>query len=68
MSAPITAKNTDSTSKYPSRPLTYNDLLRTMSKERLILYINTRLDFMDERQLRLVLNFIKGFSYDTPEN
>ena len=39
-----------------------------MSKERLIMYINTRLDFMDERQLRLVLNFIKGLSYGTPEN
>lgn len=39
-----------------------------MSKERLIMYINTRLDFMNERQLRLVLSFIKGFNYDTPEN
>ena len=68
MSAPITARITDSTGKYPSRPLTYNDLLRTMSKERLIMYINTRLDFMNERQLRLVLSFIKGFSCDTPEN
>lgn len=39
-----------------------------MSKERLIMYINTRLDFMNERQLRLVLSFIKGFSCNTPEN
>lgn len=34
-----------------------------MTKERLLLYITTRLEMMDERQLRLVLNFIKGFTY-----
>lgn len=33
-----------------------------MSKERLIRYINTRLDFMDERQLRLILSFIRGLN------
>lgn len=62
MSAPITAKNTDSTSKYPSRPLTYNDLLRTMNKEKLILYITNRLDYMNDQQLRLILSFIQGFT------
>lgn len=39
-----------------------------MSKERLILYISNRLEMMTERQLNLVLHFIKGFNYDTPEN
>ena len=39
-----------------------------MSKERLILYISNRLEMMTERQLRLVLSFIKGFSCDTPQN
>lgn len=34
-----------------------------MTKERLLLYITTRLQMMDERQLRLVLHFIKGFTY-----
>ena len=34
-----------------------------MTKERLILYITTRLEMMSEKQLLLVLNFIKGFTY-----
>ena len=34
-----------------------------MTKERLLLYITARLETMNERQLRLVLNFIKGFTY-----
>ena len=34
-----------------------------MTKERLLLYITSRLEMMDERQLRLVLGFIKGFTY-----
>ena len=34
-----------------------------MTKERLILYINTRLELMNEKQLRLVLHFIKGLTY-----
>lgn len=62
MSAPITAKNTDSTSKYPRRPLTSHDLLSTMRKEKLILYITNRLDYMNERQLRLILSFIRGLN------
>ena len=62
MSAPITARITDSTNKYPRRPLTYNDLLSTMSKEKLILYITNRLDYMNERQLRLILSFIRGLN------
>lgn len=39
-----------------------------MTKERLIFCIAERLECMSERQLRLVLSFIKGFNYDTPEN
>ena len=39
-----------------------------MSKERLILYISNRLEMMTERQLNLVLHFIKGFNYNTSEN
>lgn len=34
-----------------------------MTKERLILYITARLEMMSEKQLLLVLNFIKGFTY-----
>lgn len=37
-----------------------------MTKERLKMYINARLDNMSERQLLLVLNFIKGFRYPDP--
>lgn len=33
-----------------------------MSKERLIFYITERLEDMNERQLNLVLHFIKGFT------
>lgn len=36
-----------------------------MSKERLIMYITNRLNYLSERQLRLILSFIKGF---TPQN
>lgn len=38
-----------------------------MSKERLIFCIAERLECMSERQLRLVLSFIKGFNYNTSE-
>ena len=34
-----------------------------MTKERLILYITARLEMMSEKQLLLVLSFIKGFTY-----
>lgn len=30
-------------------------------REKLIVYINSRLECMSERQLRLVLSFIQGF-------
>lgn len=32
-------------------------------RERIILHITSRLEMMNERQLRLVLNFIKGLHY-----
>lgn len=34
-----------------------------MTRERLILYINNRLEIMTDRQLLRVFNFIKGFTY-----
>lgn len=34
-----------------------------MTRERLMLYINNRLEMMTDRQLMRVLNFIKGFNY-----
>lgn len=36
----------------------------TPNKDRLIEYINARLAMMTEKQLRLVLGFIKGFNYE----
>lgn len=38
-----------------------------MSKERLIMYITARLNYMTERQLDSVLHFIKGLTCGTPE-
>lgn len=34
-----------------------------MTRERIIFYINNRLEIMTDRQLLRVYNFIKGFSY-----
>lgn len=38
-----------------------------MSRDRLIQYINNRLNIMTDRQLLRVYNFIKGFNYHNPE-